>query len=133
MRQPRAGASRLNVLVVDDELLMRWSIAQTLLGHDIVVVTAEDGRAAIKAVATAAQPFDVVLLEYELPDVVNWGLLTRLRQMSPKSTIVLMTAVHTRELAADARRRGASCVLRKPFDLPDLADRIRAISQSRFD
>ncbi len=36
-----------------------------------------------KAVATAAQPFDVVLLDYQLPDVVNWGLLTLLRQMTP--------------------------------------------------
>ena len=46
-RQPHARASRLNVLVVDDEPLMRWSIAQTLLGHDIVVMTAEEGRTAI--------------------------------------------------------------------------------------
>jgi DNA-binding NtrC family response regulator len=130
--QARIAVRRISVLVVDDEPLIRWSIAETLLDHDIGAVTAEDGRAAIKAVANAAQAFDVVLLDYQLPDVANWTLLTLLRQMTPGSAIVLMTAFHTPELAADARRRGACCVLRKPFDLPDLADLIRRAGESRF-
>lgn len=131
MPLPSVGAGRIHVLVVDDEPLLRWSIAETLREDDFVVVTAEDGRSAVQAAATAAQAFDVVLLDYQLPDVVNWGLLTLLRQMTPQSAIVLMTAIHTPELAADARRRGACCVLRKPFDLTGLADRIRAHSESR--
>ena len=51
--------------------------------------------------------------------------------MTPRSAIVLMVAFHTPELAAEARLRGACCVLRKPFDLDDLADSICALGESK--
>ena len=129
--QPDADLHRLNVLVVDDEPLIRWAVAETLLDRGMGVVTAEDGRSAIASVAAAAQAFDIVLVDHQLPDIANWSLLTLLRQMAPQVAIVLMTAFHTPELAAEARRRGARCVLRKPFDLDDLADSIRALGESK--
>jgi DNA-binding NtrC family response regulator len=128
--QPDADLHRLNVLVVDDEPLIRWSVAQTLLDRGMGVVTAEDGRSAIASVA-AVQAFDIVLLDHQLPEVANWTLLTLLRQMVPQAAIVLMMAFQTAELAAEARRRGACCVLPKPFDLADLADSIRALGESK--
>jgi two-component system response regulator AtoC len=129
--QPLDGVDRLRVLVVDDEPLIRWSIAEALSDDGIDVVTAEDGRSAIEALAARSREFDVVLLDYQLPDVVNWALLTLIRQLAPASAIVLVTASHTAELAAEARRRGACCVLCKPFDLTDLSDRIRTLGESR--
>ena len=129
--QPYADLHRLNVLVVDDEPLIRWSVAETLLDRGMGVVTAEDGRSAIASVAAAARAFDIVLLDHQLPDVADWSLLGLLRQMTPRSAIVLMTAFHTAELAAEARRRGACCVLRKPFDMDDLADSLRALGESK--
>jgi DNA-binding NtrC family response regulator len=128
--QPHDAVDRLRVLVVDDEPLIRWSVAEALLDDGVDVVTAEDGRSAVTAVAAAARAFDVVLLDYRLPDVENWTLLTLIRQMAPASAIVLVTASHTAELAAEARLRGACCVLRKPFDLIDLVDRVRTLGES---
>jgi two-component system response regulator AtoC len=128
--QPRGAVDRTRVLVVDDEPLIRWSVAEALLDDGFDVVTAEDGRSAITALAAAARAFDVVLLDYRLPDVENWTLLTLIRQMAPASAIVLVTASHTAELAAEARLRGACCVLRKPFDLIDLVDCVRTLGES---
>jgi DNA-binding response OmpR family regulator len=125
-----AAARRITVLVVDDEPLIRWSIAETLVDRGIQVTTAPDGRTAIGAVVSVARRFDVILLDYELPDVSNWSLLTSLREAVPESAIVLMTAFCTRELATEAVDLGARCVLCKPFDLTGLAELTRALAQT---
>ena len=76
--QPDADLRRLNVLVVDDERLIRWSVAGDAAHCGMGVVTAEDGRSAIALVAAAVQAFDIVLLDHQLPDVADWSLLALL-------------------------------------------------------
>src|SRR5688572_32887911 len=58
---------RLRVLVVDDEPLIRWSLGQTLEQAGHAVMEAGDAESAIRSVS-AGEPFDVVLLDYRLPD-----------------------------------------------------------------
>ena len=58
-------SASLHVLIVDDEPLIRWSLAQTLAEADHVTIEAADGAAAIRAVS---QSVDVMLLDYRLPD-----------------------------------------------------------------
>ena len=89
-------AAPLNVLVVDDEMLIRWSISEALTdnGHNVVEAgTAED---ALEAMASV-RPIDVVLLDYRLPDSADLGLLANIRRTLPKSAVVLMTAFADRE------------------------------------
>ena len=108
-----------HVLVVDDELLIRWSVSETLseLGFD--VEQASDAGAALRAVSTAALPFDVVVLDLRLPDMNDLSLLGTLRQLLPNATLVLMTAFGTPEIVRDALALGAT-VLNKPFELDEL-------------
>ena len=58
---------RLRVLVVDDEPLIRWSLSETLEQSGHAVVEAGDAEGALRALS-AGRPFDVVLLDYRLPD-----------------------------------------------------------------
>jgi DNA-binding NtrC family response regulator len=115
----------LSVLVVDDEMLIRWSVSEILsdVGHR--VVEADSAEGALKAVASARQPFDVVLLDYRLPDSNGLGLLATIRETLPESAIVLMTAYGTPEVARDARSLGAYDVLDKPFDMHGLDSLVR--------
>jgi DNA-binding NtrC family response regulator len=115
----------LSVLVVDDEMLIRWSVSVVLsdVGHR--VVEADSAEGALKAVASARQPFDVVLLDYRLPDSNGLGLLATIRETLPESAIVLMTAYGTPEVASDARSLGAYDVLDKPFDMHGLDSLVR--------
>jgi two-component system response regulator FlrC len=107
------------VLVVDDEPLIRWSVAESLsdLGYD--VEQAADATSALRKVTTTALEFDVVVLDLRLPDMADLSLLATLRQLLPASSLVLMTAFGTPEVMDQARELGAA-VLLKPFELDDL-------------
>jgi two-component system C4-dicarboxylate transport response regulator DctD len=106
----------LRILVVEDEPLMRWSVAQALEagGHD--VMEAADGSSA-KWALTHSPPADVVLLDYRLPDSTGLTLLEDIHRLAPAMPIVMMTAYGTRELSDRARELGACDVLNKPFDV----------------
>ncbi len=111
---------RLRVLVVEDELLIRWSIAETLAHAGHVVIEAQDGATAVRALRDAAEPFDAVVLDYRLPDSDDLALLATLRRLSPGSAVILMTAFGTPEVAKGALDLGAYQVVHKPFDMHDL-------------
>jgi len=108
-----------HVLVVDDEPLIRWSVAESLADLGLVVEEAADAASALRAISNAALPFDVVVLDLRLPDMDDLSLLGTLRQTMPDSSIILMTAFGTPEVIAEATALGAE-VLNKPFELDEL-------------
>ena len=108
------------VLVVDDEPLMRWSIAETLKAHGHTVLEAESGAGALRALQVHSPPVDAVVLDYRLPDTNNLSLLARIRRIAPRIPVILMTAFGTRELVEDALRLGAYDVMDKPFEMNEL-------------
>jgi DNA-binding NtrC family response regulator len=108
------------ILVVDDEPLVRWAIAETLghFGYD--VAEASDAESTVRALFEAENPPDVVLLDLRLPDCSDLKLLQTVRRVAPRAAVILMTAFGTRELRDEALRCGAAAVLDKPFDVEDL-------------
>lgn len=108
------------ILVVDDELLIRWSLCETLSDRGHTVLEAEDGQAAVRALADATELPDVVLLDLRLPDSKDLNLLERIISMVPQGRVILMTAYGTPELANEALERGAFTVLNKPFELQEV-------------
>ena len=120
----------LRVLVVDDEPLICWSIAETL-GHSGDVVTkAESRQAAIRALANAPAP-DVVLLDDQLPDSRDLGLLSTVKRLAPHSQVILMSAYCTREIAEQALAQGAYRVVSKPIDMHEVPALVREAAGSR--
>ncbi len=116
------------VLVIDDEPLIRWAVSEGLsqAGHE--VVTASDGDGGLRAVATAQRPFDVIFLDFWLPDSNDLLLLTAIRTWAPRSAVVLMTASHTPDVVTEAYRLGVYRVLNKPFDIADVQNIVVAAS-----
>lgn len=114
----------LRVLIVDDEPLIRWSLAETLADSGHIVVEAGDGETALRFLVDD-QPFDVVLLDYRLPDSNDLRLLTAIRETAPLSAVIMMTAFGTPEIAHGALALGAYRVVPKPFEVQDMADLVR--------
>jgi DNA-binding NtrC family response regulator len=114
------------VLVVDDEPLICWSMAETLASCGDRVIEAKSGKEAIDAVTEAAEPIDVVLLDYSLSDVHDLTLLAALRRVSPTTRIIVMSVYYTAEMAAGALALGASRVVPKPIDIGDLPALVHA-------
>lgn len=109
------------VLVVDDEALIRWSLAEALGERGYAVTQAGDARMALAAIDTAQHPFDVVLLDYRLPDSADLHLLEQIRHRLPDARVIMITAHNSPELAQGAVALGAYGVISKPFEMENLA------------
>ncbi|MEO8257022.1 MAG: response regulator [Acidobacteriota bacterium] len=115
-------SSPLRILVVDDEPLIRWSLAETLADGGHLVSEAGDGSAALRVLTDGDGPYDVVLLDYHLPDSHDLGLLSQIRRVTPKAAVIMMTAFGTPEMCEAALQIGAYRVVTKPFEVEDIAD-----------
>ena len=121
----------VRVLVVDDEMLIRWSVAETLVAAGHSVVEAGDGRSAIAALQPGGNVVDVVLLDYRLPDSNDLALLATIRRMAPRAAVVMMTAYGTTDVVHGAIELGACAVMTKPFDMYGLDAAVREAYASR--
>ena len=125
-----ADQPQARILVVDDEPLIRWSIAEALTDCGYAVVEAGTGRAAIQETVGASRPFGVIVLDLRLPDSDNLSLLTRLQSLAPGARIILMTAHGTGEVADEARALGAFGFVNKPFEMSAMASLVTEASRA---
>jgi two-component system, NtrC family, response regulator AtoC len=106
------------VLVVDDEQLIRWSLAERMRAEGYDVVEAATGQ---EALDHAREGVDLVLLDYKLPDLDGVTVLRRLKELDPDALVILLTAYASVETAVEAMKEGAFHFANKPFDLEDVA------------
>jgi DNA-binding NtrC family response regulator len=120
----------LRVLVVDDEPLIRWSVAETLGECGYEVVETGDASGARSAVGAGAA-FDVVLLDYRLPDSDDLGLLASIRHAVPRAQVIMMTAFGKPEVVRGALELGAFRVVNKPFEMQAIASLVAEAAAAR--
>ena len=106
-----------SVLIVDDEPLIRWSVAETLEAAGFGTLEAGTARDALRLFDAPGGGIRVVVLDLRLPDSNDLSLLRRIREIAPDCRIILMTAHGTPEILDEAMRAGAYKVLGKPFDM----------------
>lgn len=110
----------VKVLVVDDEEMIRWSIAQTLSAAGYEVAEAETARDGMKLFRQLLP--GVVFLDLRLPDGDGLQLLKQMKEEpGARSAVILMTAYGEISTAAQARQLGAFDYLSKPFDFDQIA------------
>src|SRR5438552_16710950 len=90
------------VLVVDDELLIRWSLGEALTAAGFLVAEGRDAAETLGALRDEANRPDLVVLDYRLPDSHDLGLLTTIRREAPAVPVILMTAHGTAEVVKGA-------------------------------
>jgi CheY-like chemotaxis protein len=114
-------------LVVDDEYLIGYSLAALFKDAKREVLTAPDGRTALKAINE--NQFDLCFFDINLPDINGLDLMMKLRYCSPGTKIVIMTASEITESMMKAVQENAHLLVSKPFELErikELVDRILA-------
>ena len=115
--RPRPAA---RVLVVDDDDEMRILLRRTLEFDGYEVTERDRGTHVLEALRGA--PFDLIILDKEMPGLTGLDLLPMLRREFPQVPVVLVTAFGGRQIAASALRLGAASYLEKPFRLGQLRD-----------
>ena len=124
-------SAKRHVLIVDDESLIRWSMAETLGNAGYEVSEAGDAKETLRRLSTAPAP-DVILLDYRLPDSDDLRLLETIRQVVPSASVIMMTAYSTAEMVSNAIKLGVFRVLSKPVEMDDLAPLVEQAYASRL-
>lgn len=109
------------VLVIDDEHLMRNFITETLTRKGIEAHAAENGKTGLALFKESS--FDLVITDMKMPDLTGIDVLRKIKDISPQTIVVVITAFGSIENAVEAMRLGAFNYLIKPFS----ADTIEAI------
>jgi DNA-binding NtrC family response regulator len=105
------------ILVVDDESLIRWSLAERLRSEGYHVLDAETGREALDRLRDGV---DLVLLDYKLPDIDGVTVLRKIKEFDQDILVILLTAYASVETAVEAMKIGAYHFANKPFKLDEV-------------
>jgi DNA-binding NtrC family response regulator len=106
------------ILIVDDQDMMRDSLAATLVREGHEVVAAYDGQVALQRLGE--KKFDLMLTDLRMPKMTGLELLTEAKKIRPDMPVVLMTAFATVQTAVEAMKQGAYDYIQKPFDGEEL-------------
>ncbi len=117
------GKVKLSVLMVEDNADHTELCREHLSREEFELFVARNGSEALSMVKK--RPYDVILLDYLLPDTNGMDLLPRIKEFQPNSLILFVSAVDDPDLSYQAIRAGASDYVIKGFGyFKNLKDRI---------
>jgi DNA-binding NtrC family response regulator len=119
--------SRVRILVVDDERGLCAGIQEALQREGYTVDAATDASTALQL--TEKRLYNLVISDHRMPQVSGLELLTRVKEKSRDTLLIMMTAYGTVEGAVEAMKRGAYDYLAKPLDM----QRLRALVQKALE
>jgi two-component system KDP operon response regulator KdpE len=114
-----------SVLVVDDELSLRKALRMSLVASGFAVEEARNGEEALGAVQ--GHPFDLVLLDINMPGMNGTDACRKIRGISPHAGIVMVSVRDLEDDKVKALNAGADDYVTKPFTLRELTARLRAL------
>lgn len=118
-----------SILIIDDEKLIRETLAEYLTQEGYTVTVCGSGE---EALAKAAEKqFDAALCDVQLPGIDGIETLGRLQQLDPELFVLLITAYATVENAVEAFHRGAHDYLMKPILLDEVSGKLSRLLAAR--
>lgn len=109
---------KARILVADDEYNIREGLKEGLEREDYVVDTAEDGGEALERIKTGQ--YHAGIFDLKMPRIDGLSLIGKVKQVSPETGVILVTAFGDVASAVEAMRHGAYDYLTKPVDLKRL-------------
>ena len=113
------------ILVVDDEQIIRESLSFILKKEGYNVEEAANGKDAL--MKHEINPFDIIITDIEMPEMKGVDLLKQIRQRTPQTLVVIITAFGSVETAVLALREGAADYILKPVNFDDLLYRVKKL------
>ncbi len=107
-----------NILIVDDEKSILFSLKAALSKEGYQVKSAENPSEALKFLEPGA--FQVIISDYDMPGMSGMDFLKQVKQIDPEAVFILMTAYGSEKLAIEAMKEGAYDYFSKPFDIEEM-------------
>lgn len=130
INQPPVESSRAgSILIIDDEAAIRESLETLLEFEGYSVESAETGEQGLAKIGQ--RPFDLVLLDYALPDRNGLEVLADIRERDPQLAVIVVTAYGTVDNAVRVIQNGATNFIQKPWDNEKLLADVRGVVARR--
>ena len=117
----------MRILFVEDEEKVAWMVAQVLREEGYAVETVSDGRSGFARALEGS--FDLLILDWMLPDCSGIQIVRGLRAAEIGVPVLMLTAREQIEDRVEGLDAGADDYLPKPFALPELLARVRALTR----
>ena len=122
------------ILIVDDEELILWGLSKTIrnLGNiDKDIKTVNNGKDAAAEIDTCM--YDLCFLDIHIPEGDGIDLMRRIRKVSPRTKIVMMTSYDLDDATRKEIQENAYNFVPKPFNLPQVREIVEsALSGNNF-
>ncbi|WP_404349975.1 response regulator [Sutcliffiella horikoshii] len=117
-----------NILLAEDESVLRMLITDTLEDEGHHIVEACSGKEAVD-ILEAGKSFDLVILDYMMPVYTGLEVLTKIKTMGlkPVPPVLMLTAKSQQSVREEVLALGASGFMSKPFSPMELAERVEAM------
>jgi DNA-binding NtrC family response regulator len=117
------------ILVADDEASIRDGLVDVLTDEGYDAIGVGDGAEAIAAIAQCN--YDIVVTDLRMPGLDGLEVLRRVREISPQTLVLLITAYASVETAVEALRNGAHDYILKPLIVEDVLSKIHRLFEYR--
>lgn len=118
--------SKIKVLVVDDEKVIRDFFTRLLTLQGLEVVEAAEGSMAIEL--SMAGSFDLYFIDVRMPGLNGLETYRKIHELHPQSCVVMMTGYAVDEILEQAKQEGVSGVIRKPFAIDEIRDIVSKVA-----
>src|SRR4030043_2464109 len=122
---------QINILVIDDEQIMREGCSRILSKDGWAVICAENGKQGLGEIQSAPERIDVILLDLMMPGVSGMQVLDQVRTIDPNLLVIVITGYATVESAVEAMKKGAYDFIPKPFTPDQLRIVVRRALERR--
>jgi len=123
--------TKANILIVDDEQVVRESLTHWFREDNYNVLAAEDGETALKIFEK--NKFDLILLDMKMPGMSGLDLLVKVKANDPDVVVILITAFASVQSAIKALKDGAQDYITKPIDPDELSHIVeKALEQKKI-
>ncbi|RMF27181.1 MAG: DNA-binding response regulator [Chloroflexi bacterium] len=119
-------SGQAHILVVDDEPAARLSLAELLSLEGYEVTPAAGGEEVVTLLTEKGQRFDLAVVDLKMPGMDGLQVVEALRQYSPDTVVIMLTAHGTLETAVQAMRQGAHDYLLKPANVNEILSSVAA-------
>lgn len=111
------------ILIVEDDEGMRFFLSEALQKEGYHFHSVESGEQALKEIEK--EPFDLILLDYNLPQMNGMETFARLKEKASEQVVILITAFGNKDLAVEAMEQGVFDYFNKPLDISEFRVVIR--------
>ena len=121
----------MNILVIDDEELICWSLKRSIekhAGHSVSCVY--NGNDALEKIN--ADQYDVIITDLKLPDINGADLVRKIKELNVDTPVIVVSAYFSQNTVNDITNQGVFRCINKPFQIEDILSGVKEAIEGQF-